>query len=149
MILKSVYALFASLSFGVLFNIKGKNLIFASLGGFLTWFVYLFSLEYCGSDLLGLFIASFAAGLYSESLARILKTPVTTFSICSIIPLVPGGGMYYTMLESVQGNINQFLSTGLNTMSSAGAIAVGILLASSITKVILIMNKKKKTSRIN
>jgi uncharacterized membrane protein YjjB (DUF3815 family) len=149
MILKSVYALFASLSFGVLFNIKGKNLIFASLGGFLTWFVYLFSLEYYGSDLLGLFIASFAAGLYSESLARILKTPVTTFSICSIIPLVPGGGMYYTMLESVQGNINQFLSTGLNTMSSAGAIAVGILLASSITKVILIMNKKKKTSRIN
>jgi uncharacterized membrane protein YjjB (DUF3815 family) len=111
--------------------------------------VYLFSLEYYGSDLLGLFIASFAAGLYSESLARILKTPVTTFSICSIIPLVPGGGMYYTMLESVQGNINQFLSTGLNTMSSAGAIAVGILLASSITKVILIMNKKKKTSRIN
>jgi hypothetical protein len=49
----------------------------------------------------------------------------------------------------VQGNINQFLSIGLNTISSAGAIAVGILLASSMTKVILIMNKKKKTSRIN
>jgi uncharacterized membrane protein YjjB (DUF3815 family) len=148
MILKSIYALFTSLGFGVLFNIKGRNLIFASIGGFLTWFVYLASLEYSSSNLLGLFIASFAAGLYSECLARILKSPVTTFSICSIIPLVPGGGMYYTMLESVQGNINQFLSTGLNTLSSAGAIAVGILLASSRTKVIVTI-QRKKTSRID
>jgi uncharacterized membrane protein YjjB (DUF3815 family) len=148
MILKSIYALFASLGFGVIFNIKGKNLIFASLGGFLAWYVYLVSLEYNRSNLLALFIASFAAGLYSEALARILKSPVTTFSICAIIPFVPGGGMYYTMLESVQGNIGQFLSTGLNTISSAGAIAVGILLASSITKVILTI-QRKKTSRLN
>ncbi len=146
MILKSIYALFASLSFGVIFNIKGKNLIFASLGAFFAWYIYLFSLEYTSSDLLALFIASFAAGLYSEAMARILKSPVTTFSICAIIPFVPGGGMYYTMLESVQGNINKFLSIGLNTISSAGAIAVGILLASSITKMILIINKKRKTS---
>lgn len=148
MIIKSLYALFASLGFGVLFNIKGKNLIFASLGGFLTWYIYLLSLSFESSNLFALFIASFAAGLYSEALARILKSPVTTFSICSIIPLVPGGGMYYTMLESVQGNINKFLSTGLETLSSAGGIAVGILLASSITKVILTI-RKNKTSRAN
>lgn len=147
MILKSIFALFASLGFGVLFNIKGKNLIFASLGGFLTWYIYLLSLSFESSNLFALFIASFAAGLYSEALARILKSPVTTFSICSIIPLVPGGGMYYTMQESVQGNINKFLSTGLETLSNAGGIAVGILLASSITKVILTI--KNKTSRVN
>jgi uncharacterized membrane protein YjjB (DUF3815 family) len=146
MLLNSVYALLATLGFGVLFNIKGKNLIFASLGGFLTWYIYLFSLSIDNSNHLALFVASFAAGLYSEALARILKSPVTTFSICSIIPLVPGGGMYYTMLESVQGNINEFLSTGLDTLSSAGAIAVGILLASSLTKVILIVKKKTSSS---
>jgi uncharacterized membrane protein YjjB (DUF3815 family) len=142
MVLNSIYALFTALGFGVLFNIKGKNLLFASIGGFLTWYVYLFSLSVDPSNHLALFIASFAAGLYSEALARILRSPVTTFSICSIIPLVPGGGMYYTMLESVQGNINKFLSTGLDTLSSAGAIAVGILLASSLTKVILIIKRK-------
>jgi uncharacterized membrane protein YjjB (DUF3815 family) len=142
MLLNSIYALLATLGFGVLFNIKGKNLLFASIGGFLTWYIYLLSLSFDPSTHLALFIASFAAGLYSEALARILRSPVTTFSICSIIPLVPGGGMYYTMLESVQGNINNFLSTGLDTMSSAGAIAVGILLASSLTKVILIIKRK-------
>jgi uncharacterized membrane protein YjjB (DUF3815 family) len=148
MFIKSLFALFATLGFGVLFNIKGRNLFFASLGGFLTWYVYLVSVKFSNSDLFGLFIASFIAGFYSELLARILKSPVTTFSICSIIPLVPGGGMYYSMLASVQGNINDFLRTGLNTLSSAGAIAVGILLASSITKVILIISRKKTSSSL-
>ncbi|ERI90352.1 hypothetical protein HMPREF1982_03955 [Clostridiales bacterium oral taxon 876 str. F0540] len=146
MIIKSTYALFATLGFGVIFNIKGKNLIFASVGGFITWFLYLFSLEVSSSNLIALFAASVAAGLYSEAFARILKAPVTIFSICSIIPLVPGGAMYYTMLESIQGNINKFLSTGLDALSSAGAIAAGILLASSITKLILVFNSKKRIS---
>lgn len=149
MLLKSLYAFLASLSFGVLFNIKGKELFFASLGGCLTWYVYLVSLKYSNYNLLALFASSLVAGLYSEVFARILKSPVTTFSICSIITLVPGGGMYYTMLESIQGNINKFLSTGLDTISSAGAIAVGILLASSITKVVVFILRNRKTSRSN
>ncbi|SKA75836.1 Uncharacterized membrane protein YjjB, DUF3815 family [Clostridium sp. USBA 49] len=146
MIIKSIYAFLASLGFGVLFNIKGKNLFFASLGGGITWGIYLVVFKYYKFDLFSLFIASLFAGIYSEIFARILKTPVTTFSICSIITLVPGRGMYYTMLESVQGNINNFLSTGLNTLSSAGAIAVGILLASSVTKVITFILKANKIS---
>lgn len=147
MIIKAVYALLASLGFGVMFNIEGKNLLFASLGGAITWFVYLLYLKYGSSNLVALFIASIAAGAYSEILARILKTPVTVFSVISIIPLVPGGGMYYTMLDIVQGNVNNSLNTGLNTISSAGSIAAGILLASSLTKVLLFISKRKKTSR--
>lgn len=143
MILKSMCAFFASLGFGILFNIKGKNLFFASLGGFLTWFTYLLTLSFSDYDLAALFFGAIAAGFYSEVFARVLKTPVTTFSICSIISLVPGGGMYYTMLESLEGNMNKFLTTGINTLASAGAIAAGILLASSITKVMLIITYKK------
>lgn len=138
MLIKSLYALLATLGFGILFNIKGKNLIFASIGGAITWYVYLLVLNNTGATLAALLIASISAGIYSEIMARILKTPVTIFSICAIIPLVPGGGMYYTMLASVQGNITKFLSTGINTFSSAGAIAVGILVASSFTKLILV-----------
>ncbi|MCM8710450.1 threonine/serine exporter family protein [Clostridium sp. SYSU_GA19001] len=149
MLLKSLYSFLATLSFGVLFNIKGKNLLFASLGGSLTWYIYLAVLNYSNYNLFALFASSLFAGIYSEIFARILKSPVTTFSVCSIITLVPGGGMYYTMLQSVQGNINMFLSTGLDTISSAGAIAVGILLASSITKVIVFIHRIRKTSRQN
>lgn len=145
MLIKSLYALISTLGFGVLFNIKGRNLIFASAGGALTWYVYLLVFNRTTSSLAALLFASVLAGLYSEILARILKAPVTIFSICSVIPLVPGGGMYYTMLASVQGNINKFLSTGLDTFASAGAIAVGILIASSATKLLLVLRNVKNS----
>lgn len=35
----------ASLGFGIIFNIKGKNLIFASIGGAISWFSYLYLKE--------------------------------------------------------------------------------------------------------
>lgn len=141
MILELVYAFFASLGSGALFNIKGKNLFFAALGGGITWLLYSIPLKFGVTNLLSLFIASIGAGLYSEIFARVLKNPVTTFLISAIICLVPGGGMYYTMFDSIQGNVSKSLITGLNTLSSAGAIAVGILVASSITKFILASKK--------
>ncbi len=75
-------------------------------------------------------------------MARVIKTPATTFIIYSIIPLVPGWGMYNTMLYSIQGNINQSLSTGLNTLEIAGTIAVGIFLVSSIFKATVLFRRK-------
>jgi len=143
MLIKSIYALLATLGFGIYFNIKGRNLIFASVGGAITWFIYLLSLSINDSVMISLFLASLTAGIYSEIQARYLKAPVTIFSICAVIPLVPGGGMYYTMLASVQGDINKFLTTGLNTLASAGAIAVGILVASTITKLLLVIQNAR------
>jgi len=147
MILKSLYALVATLTFGILFNIQGKKLAFASLGGGVSWFIYLLAVYYGKSNVLSLFIASIAAGIFSEAMARTMKTPVTTFVICAIIPLVPGGGMYYTMLESIRGNINTSLNYGLETLTSAGAIAVGIILVSSTSKYITLFRANKKSSR--
>ncbi|KAJ52770.1 uncharacterized membrane protein YjjB (DUF3815 family) [Clostridium tetanomorphum] len=140
-ILYSLYAFIATFCFGIIFNIKGKNLIFAALGGCLGWFTYLISLENNLSNTLSFFNAAIVIAIFCEIMARVLKTPVTTFIVCAIIPLVPGGGMYYTMLESINGNINKSLSLGLNTLIIAGAIALALALVSSVTK--LITYKKK------
>lgn len=145
-VVNSVYAFIATFGFCILFNIRGKNLFYTSLGGGITWFIYLLTNQFSNSNIFALFIASIIAGVYSEILARILKSPVTTFSICAIIPLVPGGGMYQTMLQLTQGNVTESLTTGLITLSSAGAIAVGILLASSFTKLVLFFTKRKRAS---
>lgn len=142
MIVNSLYALLASFSFGIIFNIRGKNICFASLGGGLGWFFLLLGQHNLGlSTTFSLFIASIMIGLYSEVMARILKSPVTVFAICAIIPLVPGNGMYYTMYESVNGNAAKALSVGIQTLASAGAIAAGILLVSSATKLINVTKK--------
>jgi len=135
MILNSFYAFFSSLGFGILFNIRGKNLIIASLGGGVAWFTYLLSGRLQPSIVFSLFLASMVGSIYSEIMARIYKNPVTIFIICAIIPLVPGGGMYYATLEAVKGNLSVALTKGAETLFSAGAIAVGIVFVASISAI--------------
>ena len=142
MFIQSLFAFFSSLGFGILFNIKGNKLFYAGIGGGLSWFVSI----YC--ETLGLnttssfFIASIVFSIYSEIMARILKTPVTTLIICALIPLVPGGGMYYTMYEAINGNIMKSIELGMNTISSAGSLALGIIFVSTLTR--LLMRAKRK-----
>lgn len=143
MIINSIYILIATLCFGIISNVRGKDLIFSSLGGGMTWFLYLVSSRYIGfSSILCFFIASVFASTYSEIMARVLKTPVTTFIIGAIIPLVPGGSMYNAMLQYVQGNINQSLSIAFKTLAIAGSIAVGIFFISSVFKASVLFNRK-------
>lgn len=134
----------ASLGFGIIFNIKGKNLIFASIGGAISWFSYLYLKENYVGDILSLFISSILFSIYSEICARLLKTPVTTLVICALIPLVPGSGMYYTMYETISGNISRAVELGLNTLASAGTLALGVIFVSTITKQVTNLKKVKE-----
>ena len=144
MILNTSASTIASFCFGVIFNIKGKKLIFASLGGGLGWFVYSLCLYFNFSDIGSLFIASIIFSIYSEVLARVLKTPVTIIVICCLIPLVPGAGMYNTMYEVITGNINDSLTLAINTIASAGTLALGIIFVSTITRLFKTYNTKKR-----
>ncbi len=133
MFMETLAAIIGSLGFGIIFNIKGKNLIFASLGGGVSWLSYLIFLKLGVSDIMAMFFSSIVFSIYSEIFARILKTPVTTLVICCLIPLVPGAGMYNTMYAVVTGNTSEALNTALTTIASAGNLALGIILVSTIT----------------
>lgn len=136
MFLETLYAVLASLGFGIIFNIRGKNLIFTSVGGGLGWLAYAIGLELKFTTTTAMFMGSLLIGIYSEIMARVKKAPVTVFVICALIPLVPGSGMYYTMFESIKGNIETSLGLGIETISNAGALAIGVLLTSSISRLI-------------
>jgi uncharacterized membrane protein YjjB (DUF3815 family) len=144
MLIQIVVAFLSSFGFGIIFNIKGKNLIFASIGGTLSWFSYLYLKENNISDILSLFISSILFSIYSEICARRLKTPVTTIVICALIPLVPGSGMYYTMYETISGNISRAVELGVNTLASAGILALGVIFVSTITKQVTNLKKVKE-----
>ncbi|MGG7176299.1 threonine/serine exporter family protein [Clostridium paraputrificum] len=143
MILETFVSVIASFGFGIIFNIKGSKLLFASLGGGLSWFVYALFLNLNYSTTASLFISSICFSIYSEIFARILKTPVTTLVICCLIPLVPGAGMYYTMYEAITGNVSGSLELGLNTIASAGTLALGIIFVSTITRQLNNLKAKK------
>lgn len=146
MILETIVSFIATFGFGIIFNIKGKKLFFASLGGGLSWFIYTLCLNVGLTEISSLFLSSVIFSTYSEILARILKTPVTTLVVCALIPLVPGGGMYYTMFEAVTGDINKALELGLTTISSAGVLALGVIFVSTLTR-LLMSHKRKRESK--
>jgi len=146
MIQQIIVAFIASFGFGIIYNIKGTKLIFAAMGGGLSWFCSLYLTQNKVSVILSLFISSIIFSIYSEICARYLKTPVTTLVICALIPLVPGAGMYYTMYEIITGNLSGAVELGLNTLASAGALALGVIFVSTITK--QVTNLKKVRERL-
>lgn len=132
-----------SMCFGVLFNVKGKNLFFSGLGGGLGWFSYEL-LSYLGlsNSSYALFIATIVMSVYSEIMARVLKQPVTIFVVSAMIPLVPGSGMYYTTFAAVTGDLAKCLTVGVKTFYDAGSIAIAIIFVSTLARILKFNNKK-------
>ena len=71
---------------------------------------------------------------------------VTGYLLVALFPLVPGGGIYYTMEYCIAGNTQMFLETGLHTLGIAGALALGILLVSSLNR-LFGMPRRNKNNR--
>lgn len=132
MFLEVIAAFFVAYTFGILFNIKGRYLTLAGIGGSIGWFIYKFSL-FCGiSESISLFMASIGFSIYCESAARIYRTPATLLSVCALIPLVPGYGVYNSMYEFLVGNNLDAIDYGVATLLNAGSLALGVILVSAI-----------------
>lgn len=132
----------ASYSFGIIFNIKKRNLFFAALGGMLCSLLYSLLSPVLNNEFITLLICSSIISFYCEAMARIEKTPVTSFFICGVISLVPGGMMYYTMQEIIMGNMSQSVIYCLSAITNAGAIALGVSVAQTALKLIGVIQKR-------
>ena len=102
----------------------------------LCWASYLgFQIVIENAFLTNLF-ATMAATAYAEFMARLEKTPVTVYLISAIIPMVPGGTLYYTMNYAIAKEWNLFYDFGQRTIMIAAAMAGGIMITSSFFKMI-------------
>lgn len=127
-------AFFATASFSYFFYLTINDIVPASFLSAAGWTIYLILRLDINLDTTTAFMAgAFCVGTLSEILAALLKKPATLFIIPSIIPFVPGGGIYETMLYSIWGNMDLAAVTGFKTLTAAGAIAAGVALASSLS----------------
>ena len=145
--LPCLYAFIGGLAFAVPFNVHGWEVPVASLGGALGWLVYLLALSMLESDVAAYFVAALALSLYSEIMARVRKRPVTAYLLISIFPLVPGTGIYYTMQCAIQGDASRFLSRGMHTLGLSGALALGILLVSTVMRMWQVFRRRRPRER--
>ena len=120
-----------SLGFALLFGIRGtKPLGCIALGSGIGWIVYLVSVAGGHGKAFGMLASSLVIAACSEILARVIKTPVILLLVPMLIPEIPGGGLYYTMYSLVEGDTDKFASLLQLVLAEAGAIALGIILAS-------------------
>ncbi len=124
-------ALAASSGFAILYGVPRWYVPAAGAVGMLSWAVVLF-LEPLTGDIVSLLIGAAAAAGSSEWLARRLRQPTTLFVIPGVIPLVPGGLAYMTVLHFLQGSTDTGLVYLIDTFFASGAIAVGIIMVSSL-----------------
>ena len=119
-------AFVGAMGFALLFGMRRRYLFAASLGALLGWGVYLLVEWLLGNTFLPSLAAAAFALSYSEIMAKVLKTPATLFVIPAIIPLVPGGSLFYTMSCADHGELASARLYGTRTGECALAIAAGI-----------------------
>ncbi len=131
----------------VLFNIERKNLFWAGLCGAAGWTAYKTAYTFMENSMLSVFIAAIVISVMSEAMAKIFKTPSTVFYIPSLYPIVPGISAYHTVLYIIDKRITEATYKGLETLGSAGAIAFGILLVSTVFRYINTQNLMIRENR--
>lgn len=139
-----IACLVGCIGFTILFNIHGRGSVLCALGGVITWITYRLLLQLSGSDITAYFWATVTASMYAEILARLCKRPAIGYLVVSAFPLIPGAGVYYTMRCAVNGDMVGFTDQGMHTLSIAAVMAVGILLISTIARIISIWIQRKK-----
>lgn len=144
-VLQLITAMTGSMGFALLFHVRPRLILPAALGGFFNWGIYLISARFLDGVLTPSVITAAFSALYAELMARRFKAPATVFFIPTIIPLIPGSTLYYTMSSMVAKDWNAAREFGYTTAQYALGIAAGASLIWTLNDII----KKACTALLN
>ena len=123
-------------TFGIvlLFGAEAKKIPWTLLAAALTSAAYEIVFRMGGGYFLASFVAAALVAAYSDIMAHILKTPATVIITAGIVPLVPGGMLYYTMLGAVNSDAAMFYEKGQGVLLIAAGLAVGVIAVTAISR---------------
>lgn len=134
MLIQALIGFVGAITFAYIYRVPASQSIYAGLVGAVGYSVFLLTPQSWG-DIGAVFMGATAAAICSEILARRRRQPVLLFLIPGVIPLVPGGQAYLTMLSFLQKEYAEAFASLVSTLLAAGAVAAGIILASSIFRI--------------
>jgi len=138
-----------SFGFSILFNLRGKKLAITTLGGLISWAVFLALEGWLPGESIRYFLSMTAISIYAEVFARIEKTPTTTFLVPCVIPLIPGSALYYTMNYALNEQWDLFIQKAFYTLELALSLALGIIAVTTATRLLTVLIRyfKKQTEK--
>lgn len=132
-VLIEMLAAFAScVGFSVIYQTRPKRLFWCGFGAAITWGICRLTECYTDNLFINYLLAAAFGTIVSEILARHTKTPATVYLIPTLLPMVPGGSLYYTTFAIVAGNHADARYYGQRTALAALGIAVGLVIVSVV-----------------
>ncbi|MBZ2173958.1 threonine/serine exporter family protein [Schnuerera sp. xch1] len=129
-----LFSFLSTVGFNIIFSApKGLVLKSGFVGG-IGWIVLYSTSIYFNSSIISTFFAALTVGILGELFSRHYKKPATVFIIPGIIPLVPGAGMYYTMLALVEKDFLAAADKGTETLFIAAAISIGLIVSTTLSR---------------
>ncbi|MCL2169390.1 MAG: threonine/serine exporter family protein [Defluviitaleaceae bacterium] len=135
MILQVILCIMAVIGFSLIFNVPRRELIFCGFTGAGGWLVLtLVTTGLAGSAVVGTLLAAMTASVFGRILSSLRKMPSTLYIIPGVLPLVPGSLLYRTMVYIVNGEHSLAVVQGVEALSRAGVIALGLLVVLSLPR---------------
>ncbi len=142
-----VAAFGSTAAFAIIFCVPRHHYLTGGLVGLWGWFVYLAMQRWAGaSDVESAFFSAMAIMAAARFFAIRFKCPATLFLVCGIIPLVPGGGIFWTSYYLVSNQIPQAMAQGFLCLKLTLAIALGIMVVNVFMR--HRSNTKKKATKL-
>ncbi|MDO4179004.1 MAG: threonine/serine exporter family protein [Phascolarctobacterium sp.] len=144
-----VFAFIATCGFGFIIQVPFKAIPTSGIIGAIGWVVFVYISKGFGhSTVYANFTATVVVAVLSELFARLMKQPVNVYVIPGVIPLVPGLGMYNGMTKILSRHFEYGMSILMQACSDAGAIAMGMMLVTSIFRMIKISKEQKSIAEL-
>lgn len=124
-----------SLGFSLLFRVKKGNIPAGVAGAILCWTIFLFADKLIHGVLVPSLIAAALGTLFCELSAKVMKAPVTVFLVPTLIPLVPGGSLYYALYFSALQYWEMASLYGNQTLQYVLGIAGGVSGVLALTEI--------------
>ena len=131
----SIGCFIGCIGFSIYYNIHGPGILVCTIGGVLTWSAYLLAQNLGMGIIYANLLGGIVASVYAEAMARIRHFPAISYLVVSLFPLLPGAGIYYTMAYAVENEMTRFAAKGYQTAAIAAALALGIVLVSTIFRI--------------
>lgn len=131
-----IFATGTTIGFAIVLQSHKRYLWLQGIIGTIGWAIYMWVKQLPGhssfdANLLG----AMSVALLGELVAMVVKQPATVLVIPGIFPLVPGLGMYLGMSKLIERSYQEGFSVLITAAGDAAAIALGIMMITSLFRV--------------
>jgi len=122
-----------TLGFAVLFGVPARNYFQTAVVAAIGWLVYIALSKYAMMGTASsVFIATVVVMLLARAFAVWFKTIETVYLITGLFPMIPGGGIFWTVFFLVSNRLHTAMGTGFVALEVTAAIVLGIVVVSAL-----------------